>query len=85
MKKALLVGLTSLSLGAGILALADPVHDWHDLDAVHDHVAAAIKEMERANAANHYDMQGHGKKAEQLLREAEAELRMAVDTAKAAH
>jgi hypothetical protein len=39
--------------------------------------------MERARAANHYDMQGHGVKAEQLLREAEKELHEAVEAAKA--
>ena len=39
--------------------------------------------MERARAANHYDMAGHGKKAEDLMRSAERELRLAVDAAKA--
>ena len=36
----------------------------------------------RARAANHYDMQGHGERAEQLLREAERELHEAVEAAK---
>jgi hypothetical protein len=44
------------------------VRDWHDLDAVHKHITDAIHEMERARAANHYDMAGHGKRAEQFLR-----------------
>jgi len=59
------------------------VHDWHDLDAIHRHIDEAIHEMERARAANHYDMAGHGKKAEELLRSAERELHEAVEAAKA--
>ena len=59
------------------------VRDWHDLDAVHKHVNEAIAEMQRARAANHYDMAGHGKKAEELLRSAERELNLAVQAARA--
>jgi hypothetical protein len=58
------------------------VRDWHDLDAVHKHIAEAIHEMDRARAANHYDMAGHGKKAEELLHSAEHELQLAVEAAK---
>lgn len=65
-------------------AMAEKVKDWKDLDATHNHVLQAIKEMERARAANHYDMAGHGAKAEQLLRDAEKELHDAVEAAKAA-
>ena len=85
MKKLLLVAVSGLSLAAGVIALADPVRDWHDLEKVHNHVVEAINEMNRARAANHYDMQGHGAKAEQLLRETEKELHQAVEAAKAAH
>jgi hypothetical protein len=85
MNKTLLAGLAGMSLGAGIVAFADPVHDWHDLDAVHTHVVEALHEMEHAAAANHYDMSGHARKAETLLRQAEGELNLAVDSAKAAH
>jgi hypothetical protein len=85
MKKTLLVALAGLAFGAGTVALADKVHDWHDLDKVHDHVVEAIHEMERARAANHYDMAGHGAKAEDLLHQAERELHEAVEAAKAAH
>jgi hypothetical protein len=66
-------------------AFAEPVRDWHDLDKVHDHVVEAIHEMERARAANHYDMAGHGAKAEEALRHAERELHEAVEAARAAH
>ena len=81
MRKLLIASVLSLAAG---FALAE-VHDWKDLDKVHKHVEEAIHEMERARAANHYDMQGHGAKAEQLLRETEKELHMAVEAAKAAH
>lgn len=83
MKTAVLAIATALSLAAGI-AMADKVRDWHDLDKVHEHVVESIHEMERARAANHYDMAGHGAKAEDLLRQAEKELHEAVEAAKAA-
>jgi hypothetical protein len=82
-KTALVLGLAGLSFLAGT-TLADPVHDWRDLDKVHNHVLESIHEMERARAANHYDMAGHGAKAEELLRQAEHELRDAVESSKAA-
>ena len=83
MKSSLVLGLACLSLGAGAVAIADRVHDWHDLDAVHTHVVEAIHEMDRARAANHYDMAGHGKKAEEFLHSAEHELQLAVEAARA--
>ena len=83
MKKAISVAVLCLSFVAGA-AFAERVHDWHDLEAVHNHVKQAIAEMERARAANHYDMAGHGAKAEQLLRDAERELREAEEASKAA-
>jgi hypothetical protein len=65
--------------------LSAQVHDWHDLDAVHKHVVESIHEMEHARSANHYDMAGHGAKAEEHLRAAERELGLAVEAARAAH
>ena len=84
MKKVTLIAAAALTFIAGI-AFADAVRDWHDLDKVHDHVVEAIHELDRARAANHYDMAGHGAKAEQLLHQAEHELHEAVESAKAAH
>ena len=84
MKKILLFTVTGLSLAAGSAALADRVRDWRDLDKVHNHVLESIHEMERARAANHYDMGGHGAKAEELLRQAEHELHEAIESARAA-
>lgn len=84
MKTVLLTAAAAFTFLAGI-AFADAVRDWHDLDKVHDHVVEAIHEMDRARAANHYDMAGHGAKAEQALHEAEHELHAAVEASKAAH
>jgi hypothetical protein len=81
MKKALAVSALALSFVAGV-AVSAQVHDWHDLDKVHKHVREAIDEMDRARAANNYDMQGHGAKAEEHLRAAEHELDMAVEAAR---
>ena len=78
MKRVLIAAV--LATGA-CLAYAQ-VKDWQDLEKVHKHIQESIHEMERARAANHYDMRGHGEKAEQLLREAEKELHEAVEAAK---
>jgi len=59
------------------------VRDWRDPDEVHSRVVQSIHNMERAHAANHYDMLGHGIKAENHLRAAERELGLAIDAAKA--
>jgi hypothetical protein len=86
MKKVVLAVAAATLLAAGVTAvtIADPVRDWRDLDKVHDHVTEAIHEMERARAANHYDMGGHGVKAEEHLRAAERELNEAIASARAA-
>lgn len=81
MKKVLQVAIVGLSFASGA-AFADKVFDWHDIDKVHGHIVEAIHEMERAAAANHYDMGGHAKKAEEALRVAERELHEAVESAK---
>ena len=39
--------------------------------------------MEHARSANHYDMEGHGARAEEHLRAAERELGLAIDAARA--
>ena len=82
MKKLMQVAVLGLAFASGV-ALAEKVRDWHDLDKVHTHIVEAIHEMERARAANHYDMAGHGAKAEEHLRAAEHELQLAVEAAKA--
>jgi hypothetical protein len=82
MKKVCVVFALALAFAAGALVSAQ-VRDWHDLDNVHKHVIEAIHEMERARAANHYDMEGHGAKAEEHLRAADHELDLAVRWARA--
>jgi hypothetical protein len=86
MKKTIAISVVSmcLSFAAGI-AVADRVRDWHDIDKVHDHVMESIHELDRARAANHYDMQGHGAKAEEHLHAAERELHDAVEAIKMEH
>ena len=80
-KKILATAALGLSFVAGAL-VAGQAHDWHDLDDVRKHVDESINEMERARAANHYDMAGHGAKAEEHLRAARAELGLAIEAAK---
>lgn len=82
MRRVFAVCSLALAFVAGSI-LSAQVHDWHDLDAVHKHIVESIHEMEQARAANHYDMEGHGAKAEEHLRAAERELGLAVDAAKA--
>jgi hypothetical protein len=82
MKKLYMTLALAIAFATGAVVSAQ-VRDWHDLDAVHKHVIESIHEMERARAANHYDMLGHGAKAEQHLRDAERELGLAVDAARA--
>ncbi len=83
MNKGTILGLAVAAFGAGA-AVAAQVHDWHDLDLVHKHVLESIHDMERARQLNHYDMSGHGAKAEALLHETEKELHEAIEAAKAA-
>ena len=82
MKRVLAVLTLALAFFAGAVVSAQ-VRDWHDLDEVHKHVTDAIHEMDRARAANHYDMEGHGIRAEEHLRAAERELGLAIDASKA--
>jgi hypothetical protein len=84
MKKTIAAAVFSmcLSFAAGI-AVAERVRDWHDLEGAHKHVQEAMAQLDRARAANHYDMAGHGAKAEEHLRAAERELHDAVEAIRA--
>jgi hypothetical protein len=82
MRKIISVFALALAFVAGMV-LSAQVRDWHDLQEVHNRVVQSIQDMERARAANHYDMMGHGLKAENHLRAAERELSLAIDAAKA--
>jgi Skp family chaperone for outer membrane proteins len=81
MKKTAAVLTLALAFTAGAVVTAQ-VHDWHDLDKVQQHVSQAIDEMERARSANHFDMEGHGAKAEEHLRAAQRELDMAIQSSR---
>lgn len=81
MKKIYAVCALTLAFVAGAVVSAQ-VRDWHDLDKVHDHVVEAISEMDRARAANHFDMEGHGVKAEEHLHAAERELGLAIQASR---
>lgn len=83
MKKALLAAIIGLAIATGP-AMAEKVRDWKDLVKAHEQIKRAIVEMEHARAANHYDMAGHGAKAEEHLREAEREIHEAIEAAKSA-
>ena len=63
-------------------ALGAHVHDWKDLDRIHKHLQETLREMEKARKANHYDMDGHGAKCEELVKQAEQEEAQAVASAK---
>ena len=81
LRKLLSIFTLALAFVAGA-ALSAQVRDWHALEECHKQVQEAIQEMEHARAANHYDMAGHGAKAEGHLRAAEHELSLAIDAAK---
>ena len=51
------------------------MRDWRNIEAAH--------EMERGRAVNHYDMDGHGVKAEEHLRAVEREQRESIEWAPA--
>jgi hypothetical protein len=81
MKKATLVAvLTGCLSFLGGLAVAQRVHDWHDIDKVREHVHESIHEIETIQAANSYNMGGHAEAAKSHLRQAEGELQLAIQT-----
>ena len=85
MKKATAVAILSACLSfVGGIAVAQRVHDWHDIEKVRQHVSEAIHELENVQAANNYNMGGHAEAAKQHLRAAEGELHQAVNAARGA-
>jgi hypothetical protein len=82
MQKMLLAGTAVLGVAVGF-ALAEPVHDWHDIEAVRVHIQQAIHEVQEIRMKNHMDMAGHGVKAENLLKDADHELSLGIEAAKA--
>jgi len=95
MMKNILCVLFGLSMMSAVVAKAEDVRiefgdrhdhehvrDVRDLEAAHNHIVDTIHELENARKANHYDMKGHGEKAERALREAEREIHEAIESAK---
>ena len=74
MKKWIITSGVLLMAGA---VMAGPLKGHVNLKEAHNKIKMAIAAMERAQKANHYDMEGHAAKAEALLRQAEQEISMA--------
>jgi hypothetical protein len=84
MKKSIVIAVVSGCLSfVGGIAVAQGVHDWHEIEKVRIHVHEAIHEIEVVQAANHYQMGGHAEAAKTHLRAAEDELHQAVEAARA--
>jgi hypothetical protein len=84
MKKSIAIAVVSGCLSfVGGIAVAQGVHDWHDIEKVRQHVHEAIHEIEVVQAANSYQMGGHAEAAKGHLRAAEAELHQAIEAARA--
>jgi hypothetical protein len=81
MKKIFASFALALAFLAGAMVSAQ-VRDLQDLESIHQHIIDSIHDMERARAENHYDMQGHGVKAEEHLKAAEHELDLALRAAR---
>jgi len=80
MKKLLIVSLLGLSaLSAQVYAGPEAGHP--NIIAAREDAQHAIEKMKAAQAANEYDMNGHAAKAEQLIRQAEAEMKLAAEAA----
>jgi hypothetical protein len=83
MKRSIAIAVISSCLSfAGGIAVAQGVHDWHDIDKVRQHVHQAIHEIENIQAANNYQMGGHAEAAKGHLRQAESELSLAIQAAR---
>lgn len=80
MKKLILLSALALSaLSAQVFAGPEAGHP--NIIAAREDAQHAIEKMKAAQVANEYDMGGHAAKAEQLLKQAEAEMKMAAEAA----
>ena len=80
MKKLLIMSLLGLSaLSAQVFAGPEAGHP--NIIAAREDAQHAIEKLKAAQVANEYDMGGHAAKAEQLLKQAEAEMKLAAEAA----
>jgi outer membrane lipoprotein-sorting protein len=68
-------------IAASCSAMAGPEAGHPNIVAARQDAQAAIEKMKAAQVANEYDMNGHAAKAEEFLRKAEAQMRMAAEAA----
>jgi len=80
MKKSLAIPLLMLA-ALSAQAYAGPEAGHPNIIAAREDAQHAIEKMKAAQVANEYDMNGHAAKAEQLLREAEKEMKLAAEAA----
>jgi hypothetical protein len=84
--KTIALALSVLALLAGGVARAEPVQNVSP--AVHPNLAAAQRlsreafdKISAAQAANHFDMEGHAARAKALLEEVNVEVKLAAEAA----
>lgn len=77
--------MTLVALGAALAAagaaFAGPEAGHPNIIAARDAVQVAIEKLHAAQVANEYDMGGHAAKAEKLMHETEAEMKLAAEAA----
>ena len=74
---ATLLGMSALSTQV----FAGPEAGHPNIIAAREDAQHAIEKLKAAQVANEYDMNGHAAKAEQLLKQAEAEMKLAAEAA----
>ena len=80
MKKLMIMSLLALSaLSSQVFAGPEAGHP--NIVAAREDAQHAIEKMKAAQVANEYDMGGHAAKAEQLLKKAEGEMKLAAEAA----
>ena len=84
MKKLLLAPMLVLA-ALSTQAFAGPEANHPNIVAAREDATHAIEKMHAAQVANEYDMGGHAAKAEQLLKDAEKEMKMAAEAANKNH
>lgn len=83
MKNIVIAAAVVVCLGFAAGVSARPKHSGHpNLAAAHKLIMKAMKRIDAAQKANEFDLGGHAAKAKDLLTQAEAELKQAMEAAK---